>query len=62
MKPRILVVDDESAIRDSLRMILEYDDYDFLGAASGPEALALVKREARRVAAGGDDVGSRHDC
>jgi len=45
MKPRILVVDDESAIRDSLRMLLEYEDYEFLGAVSGPEALAQVKRD-----------------
>jgi len=45
MKPRILVVDDEPAIRDSLRMILEYEDYEFLGVASGPEALALIRRE-----------------
>jgi two-component system nitrogen regulation response regulator NtrX len=45
MKPRILVVDDEQSIRDSLRMILEYDDYDFLGAASGPEALTQVRRD-----------------
>ncbi len=45
MKPRILVVDDESAIRDSLRMILEYEDYEFLGAASGPEALGVLKRD-----------------
>jgi two-component system nitrogen regulation response regulator NtrX len=45
MKPRILVIDDEGAIRDSLRMILEYEDYQFLGAASGQEGLALVQRE-----------------
>jgi CheY-like chemotaxis protein len=38
MKPRILVIDDEAAIRDSLKMILEYEDYEFLGAASGPRA------------------------
>ena len=37
MKPRILVIDDEAAIRDSLRMILEYEDYEFVGAASGQE-------------------------
>ena len=35
MKPRILVIDDESAIRDSMRMILEYEGYEFLGAATG---------------------------
>jgi two-component system nitrogen regulation response regulator NtrX len=45
MKPRILVVDDEAAIRDSLRMILEYEEYDFIGAASGPDGVASVKRE-----------------
>jgi DNA-binding NtrC family response regulator len=25
MKPKVLVIDDEAAIRDSLRLILEYD-------------------------------------
>jgi len=46
MKPRILVIDDEAAIRDSLKMILEYEDYEFLGASSGPEGVSLVKRES----------------
>src|SRR5438093_713276 len=45
MKPRILVIDDEAAIRDSLRMILEYEHYEFLGASNGPEGLAQVQRE-----------------
>jgi two-component system, NtrC family, nitrogen regulation response regulator NtrX len=45
LKPRILVIDDEAAIRESLRMILEYEDYGFLGASSGQEALALVQRD-----------------
>src|SRR5215210_3844934 len=45
MKPRILVVDDEAAIRDSLRMILEYENYQFVGAASGQDAVAAVQRE-----------------
>src|SRR5688500_925561 len=45
MKPRILVVDDEAAIRDSLRMILEYEDYQCVGAASGQEAVAIVQRD-----------------
>src|SRR5216117_3974492 len=44
--PRILVIDDEAAIRDSLRMMLEYEGYDFLGAATGQEGLALAEREA----------------
>ena len=44
-KSRILVVDDEAAIRDSLKMTLEYEGYEFLGAATGQEGLALVERE-----------------
>jgi len=45
VKPRILVIDDEAAIRDSLRMILEYEDYQFTGAAGGQEGIALVQRD-----------------
>ena len=45
MKPRILVIDDEPAIRESLRMILEYEHYDFMGAASGAEGVAQVKQD-----------------
>jgi two-component system nitrogen regulation response regulator NtrX len=46
MKPRILVIDDESAIRDSLKMILEYEGYEVQGAATGQDGLALADREA----------------
>ena len=49
MKPKVLVVDDEAAIRDSLRLILEYDHYECVGASSGPEAVALVAKEAPDV-------------
>jgi two-component system nitrogen regulation response regulator NtrX len=45
VKPRILVIDDEGAIRDSLKMILEYEDYQFVGAATGQEGIAAVQRE-----------------
>src|SRR3979411_1527840 len=45
-KSRILVIDDEGAIRDSLRMMLEYEGYDFVGAATGQEGLALAERDA----------------
>ena len=45
MKPRILVIDDEVAIRDSLRMILEYEGYEFLGAATGQDGLSVLGRE-----------------
>jgi two-component system nitrogen regulation response regulator NtrX len=46
MKSRILVIDDEAAIRDSLRMIFEYEGYEFIGAASGPEGIAVFEKEA----------------
>ena len=45
-KSRILVIDDEAAIRDSLRMTLEYEGYEFIGASTGQEGLALAEREA----------------
>ena len=46
MKPRILVVDDDAAIRDSLKMTLEYDGYDVMQAATGEEGVKLIEREA----------------
>ncbi len=46
MKPRILVIDDESAIRDSLKMVLEYEGYEVMQAATGEEGVKLVEREA----------------
>jgi two-component system nitrogen regulation response regulator NtrX len=45
-KIRILVIDDEGAIRDSLRMTLEYEGYEYFAAATGQEGLALAEREA----------------
>ena len=48
-KSRILVIDDEAAIRDSLRMTLEYAGYEFLGAATGQEGLALAERDSPDV-------------
>ena len=43
---RVLVVDDEAAIRDTMRMILEYDGHECLVAGSGQEALAVAERES----------------
>ncbi len=42
-KAKILVVDDEENIRKSLRMILEYEGYQFLEAADGEAALSAVE-------------------
>jgi len=43
MKPRILVVDDEAAVRESLKMILEYDGCDCRLAPSGRDGVAQVE-------------------
>jgi two-component system, NtrC family, nitrogen regulation response regulator NtrX len=45
MKPRILVIDDEAAIRDSLRMILEYEGYECALAATAPDGIATIERD-----------------
>jgi len=42
-KPLILIVDDEEGIRESLSGILEDEGYDILTAASGEEAIKMLK-------------------
>jgi two-component system nitrogen regulation response regulator NtrX len=44
-KARVLVADDDAAIRDTMRMILEYEGHECLLAASGQEALTMVEQE-----------------
>ena len=41
-KPRVLVVDDDRAVRDSLRRSLEFNGYDVALAADGAEGLVAV--------------------
>lgn len=43
--PRILVVDDDRAVRESLRRALELEDFTVDVAADGMEALASVQRD-----------------
>jgi two-component system, NtrC family, nitrogen regulation response regulator NtrX len=45
MKAKILIVDDEEAIRNSLRMTFEYEGYTCLLAANGPAALKIAERD-----------------
>ena len=40
----VLIVDDESAIRDSLRMVLEYEGLNVVEASSGDQGLQQVRR------------------
>ncbi len=41
-KPRVLVVDDDRAVRDSLRRSLEFNGYEVVLAADGAEALVTL--------------------
>ena len=46
MKPRVLIIDDEDAVRSSLKMIFEYEGYETLQAANGAVGLKLAEQEA----------------
>ncbi len=39
---RVLVVDDDRAVRDSLRRSLEFNDFEVVTASDGAEALAVI--------------------
>lgn len=45
VRPKILVVDDEKSMRDSMRMLLK-DRYSVLLAGSGREAIEVIKKES----------------
>ncbi len=45
----VLIVDDEIAIRETLEMILTYEDYQVVKAGSGAEALAAVAKQTPDV-------------
>ncbi|MEI5673610.1 MULTISPECIES: response regulator transcription factor [unclassified Nocardioides] len=47
--PRVLVVDDDKAVRESLRRSLEFNGYDVHLASDGAEALASIGRVAPDV-------------
>jgi signal transduction histidine kinase len=49
-RPRIMVVDDEIAIREMMRDILESSGYSVVTAANGVEALEVYRQEWGRVA------------
>ncbi|SEN52124.1 DNA-binding transcriptional response regulator, NtrC family, contains REC, AAA-type ATPase, and a Fis-type DNA-binding domains [bacterium A37T11] len=42
---KILIIDDERAIRNTLREILEYEDYKVLDVDNGMDGLGIIKKE-----------------
>ena len=50
-RPVILLADDENALREMLRMVLEHEGFDVIEAVNGEEAVQTVERERDRVAA-----------
>jgi CheY-like chemotaxis protein len=42
MRSRILLVDDQNSVRDSLYTILESDGYEVLAASNGPDGLTAT--------------------
>jgi signal transduction histidine kinase/DNA-binding response OmpR family regulator len=55
-RPRILLVEDQRALRHSLRRLLEGAGYAVLSAAGGKEALALARRSGFAIDALATDV------
>jgi two-component system nitrogen regulation response regulator NtrX len=45
VKARVLIVDDEEAIRSSLKMIFEYEGYECLLAANAPAGIKIAEKE-----------------
>jgi DNA-binding NtrC family response regulator len=43
---RVLIIDDEAAIRESLQILLEDDGYEVVGAQDGEEGLAVLDSQA----------------
>ena len=46
MSARVLLIDDDAGIRESMRMPLEYEGYEYSAAASAEEGLAAIARDS----------------
>ena len=57
--PRILVVDDEEAMRESLKDWLREDGYEVGLAGSGQEAVEMVREDRGSSCRGGAFTGHR---
>lgn len=49
VRSRILLVDDDSSVRDSLYTILERDGYEVLAASNGPDGLTVFRQSRRPI-------------
>ena len=49
LPPRILLVDDEKSVRESLYTILERDGYEVLAASNGREGLNIFRQSIRPI-------------
>jgi len=49
MPPRILLVDDDDFVRDSLYMLLESAGYEVLSASNAPDGLTIFRQSIRPV-------------
>ena len=49
MRSRILLVDDQNSVRDSLYTILESDGYEVLAASNGPDGLTIFRQSTRPI-------------
>ena len=45
MAARILLIDDDAGIRESMRMPLEYEGYEYSASASAEEGIAAIQRD-----------------
>jgi two-component system nitrogen regulation response regulator NtrX len=46
MASRVLLIDDDAGIRESMRMPLEYEGYEYTAAATAEEGIAAIARES----------------
>ena len=49
IRPRVLLVDDENSVRESLYTLLEGDGYEVLAASNGPDALTIFRQSSRPI-------------
>jgi CheY-like chemotaxis protein len=49
MRPRVLLVDDENSVRESLYTLLEGDGYEVLAASNGQDALTIFRQSSRPI-------------